>query len=137
MTWSSTNTSFTFHVGICIAVREKIPYPADNKTFEMVISKLLADKQARVVIVFCSKKETITSLLQTAKAQNAVDKFQWIGSDAWITVSWLGELQPLVRGLISVQPTSNPVKGFQDYLLQRMITTSDVNRGSENTSVKP
>ena len=93
----------------------------------MVISKLLADKQARVVIVFCSKKETITSLLQTAKAQNAVDKFQWIGSDAWITVSWLGELQPLVRGLISVQPTSNPVKGFQDYLLQRMITTSDVN----------
>ena len=80
------------------------------------------------MIVFCSKKETITSLLYAAKAQNAVDKFQWIGSDAWITVSWLGELQPLVRGMISVQPASESVEGFQEYLLQRgMPSSSDVN----------
>ena len=115
------------HIGICIAVRKMIPYRADNKTFETIIRRLLAEKQARVVIVFCSKKETIISLLRAAKAQNAVDQFQWIGSDAWITVSWLGELQPLVRGLISVQPASDPVDEFQKYLFQRVPSSSDVN----------
>ena len=80
-----------------------------------------------MVIVFCSKKETIASLLHAAKAQNAIDKFQWIGSDAWITVSWLGELQPLVRGMISVQPASDPVEEFQKYFLKRIPSSSDVN----------
>ena len=108
-------------------MRETIPNPADNKTCESIIRKLLEEKQARVVIVFCSKKETIASLLYAAKRLNAVDKFQWIGSDAWITVSWLGELQPLVRGFISVQPTSNLVKGFQEHLLQRMPSSTDIN----------
>ena len=104
-----------------------MPYQADNKTYENIIRKLLEDKQARVVIVFCSKKETITSLLYAAKKLNAIDKFQWIGSDAWTAVSWGGELQPLVRGLISVQPKSNLVKGFQKYLFQRLPKSVDVN----------
>ena len=79
------------------------------------------------MIVFCSKKETITHLLREAKAQNVVDRFQWIGSDSWITVNWLGELQPEARGLISVQPKSKPIKEFENYLVQRIPSSNDVN----------
>lgn len=115
-------------LGICIAVREKIPYRRDNKTFERIIRNLLAEKRARVVIVYCSRKRAIESLLRAAKAQNALGTFQWIGSDAWNTLTWLGgDLQPLARGLISVRPISVPVQGFREYLLQRMPSSNDVN----------
>ena len=113
--------------GICIATREKISVGANNATFDKIITNLLNEKQARVVIVFCSKKETIASLLRAAKKQTAINKFQWIGSDSWFTVSWLGELQPLVRGLISVQPTSDQVRKFHEYMLKRTPSSNDVN----------
>ena len=87
----------------------------------------MEEKRARVLIVFCSKKDTITELLRVAKSENVVNNFQWIGSDSWLTVTWLGELQPLARGLISVRPKSEPIDGFIEYFLQRMPSSNDKN----------
>ncbi|XP_028399442.1 metabotropic glutamate receptor 3-like isoform X2 [Dendronephthya gigantea] len=112
---------------ICIAVRGKISQPEDDEKMEKIINELLAETHARVVVVFCSKKETIKSLLRAAKSRNAIDQFQWIGSDSWITVSWLGEFQSLANGLISVQPMSNPVEAFREHLLQQIPSSNDVN----------
>lgn len=108
-------------------MREKVPLRADNLTYARIIQKLIQEKEARVVIVLCSKKTMIEYIFRAAHKENAIREFQWIGSDAFVTVNWPKELRPHIRGLITLRPQSSLSAGFRDYFYNRVPIKNDAN----------
>ncbi|XP_075540467.1 mangetout [Dermacentor variabilis] len=110
---------------VCIATKEKLTKDsgvASERTYDDIIGRLLSKPRARGVIIFGSDQE-VAGVMRAVRRNNATSHFAWIGSDGWSArelVSHGNELQ--VEGTLSVQPTGNAVRGFDEYF--RALTPS-------------
>lgn len=69
------------------------------------------------VIVFGSDQE-VAGVMAAVGRRGAAGSFGWVGSDGWSARALVAAgNEPVVEGTISVQPQSNPVRGFRDYFL--------------------
>ncbi|XP_069988823.1 metabotropic glutamate receptor isoform X1 [Penaeus vannamei] len=101
---------------ICIAVSEKIPHNADHRLYEDIVMSLLKKPTARAVVLF-TRAEDARGVLAAAHRLNLTSHFHWIASDGWGKQSHLVEgLQDVAEGAITVELTSQPVRGFDEYM---------------------
>ncbi|XP_069165254.1 LOW QUALITY PROTEIN: metabotropic glutamate receptor-like [Procambarus clarkii] len=101
---------------ICIAVSEKIPHNADHNLFDTAVGNLLKKPTARAVVLF-TRAEDARGVLAAARRLNLTSYFHWVASDGWGKQSHLVEgLQEVAEGAITVELTSQVVKGFDTYM---------------------
>lgn len=68
-------------------------------------------------IIFGSDQE-VAGVMRAVRRNNATGSFSFIGSDGWSARSLVSDgNEAEVEGTLSVQPQSNPVKGFEEYFL--------------------
>jgi hypothetical protein len=68
-----------------------------------------------VVVVF-SDKQTARNVMAAAKRRNAINRFVWIGSDAWCCRdAVVKNHEEVVEGAITVSPLLRPIDGFTEY----------------------
>ncbi|XP_032517758.2 metabotropic glutamate receptor 2-like [Danaus plexippus] len=105
---------------ICIAVKERLVKDsgaADDRAYDTIVERLLSRPRARGVIVFGSDQE-VAGVMAAVGRRGAAGSFGWVGSDGWSARALVAAgNEPVVEGTISVQPQSNPVRGFRDYFL--------------------
>ncbi|RWS32017.1 metabotropic glutamate receptor 3-like protein [Leptotrombidium deliense] len=86
-----------------------------DKDYENVIRNLMHKINAKVVVVF-SDKQTARNIMSAAKRLNAINRFIWIGSDAWCCRdSVVSDLESVVEGAITVSPLVRQLEGFSEY----------------------
>ncbi|XP_054165125.1 metabotropic glutamate receptor 3-like, partial [Oppia nitens] len=83
--------------------------------YDNVIKNLMHKINARVVVVF-TDKNTARNIMAAAKRRNAINRFIWIGSEAWACRdSVVKNLEHVVEGAITVTPLVRPIDGFTEY----------------------
>ncbi|XP_068228266.1 metabotropic glutamate receptor [Palaemon carinicauda] len=101
---------------MCIAVSEKIPHNADHEIFDTAVKNLLKKPTAKAVVLF-TRAEDARGVLAAASRLNLKSHFHWVASDGWGKQSHLVEgLQDIAEGAITVELTSQVVKGFDEYM---------------------
>ncbi|RWS06886.1 metabotropic glutamate receptor 3-like protein, partial [Dinothrombium tinctorium] len=98
-----------------------------EKDYENVITNLMHKINARVVVVFADK-QTARNIMSAAKRKNAINRFIWIGSDAWCCRdSVVAGLETVVEGAITVSPLVRELDGFSEYFTNLTPRTNQVN----------
>ncbi|XP_045107774.1 metabotropic glutamate receptor-like isoform X2 [Portunus trituberculatus] len=101
---------------VCIAVSEKIPHNADHQVYNTALANLMKKPSARAVVLF-TRAEDAREVLKAARRLNLTSYFHWVASDGWGKQSHLVEgLQEVAEGAITVELTSDVVKGFDTYM---------------------
>ncbi|XP_046678588.1 metabotropic glutamate receptor isoform X1 [Homalodisca vitripennis] len=115
---------------ICIAVKEKLTKDsgvAEETAYDNVVLRLQTKPRARGAIIFASDQE-VAGLMRAVRRCNATGSFSWIGSDGWSARSLVSEgSEPEVEGTLSVQPQSNPVRGFDQYFMNLTVENNHRN----------
>lgn len=87
----------------------------DEEAYDTVIKNLMHRINARVVVVFADKV-TARNVMSAAKRRQAINRFIWIGSDAWgARSSVVGNQEEVVEGAITVSPLVRTLVGFDEY----------------------
>ncbi|KAH8385424.1 hypothetical protein KR009_002228, partial [Drosophila setifemur] len=112
---------------VCIATAEKVPSAADEKVFDLIISKLQKKPNARGVVLF-TRAEDARRILQAAKRGNLSQPFHWIASDGWGKQQKLLEgLEDIAEGAITVELQSEIIEDFDSYMMQLTPSTNQRN----------
>ncbi|XP_054745960.1 metabotropic glutamate receptor-like [Anastrepha obliqua] len=103
---------------VCIAAAEKVPSAADDKIFDIIISKLQKKPSARGVVLF-TRAEDARRILLAAKRANLTHPFHWIASDGWgKQQKLLDGLEDIAEGAITVELQSEIIEDFDRYMMQ-------------------
>ena len=101
--------------GICIAVDAMIKEVMSEAEYDDVISNLVANQKARVVILYVGARH-VRQVFLSVRRLNATGKFIWIGSDSWASrLSQINGLEDVLLGALTFKVHASYVPAAHDY----------------------